>query len=172
MKLKNYELIHAFKINDEYIIGIYKGKLSQYDIIIKYRQRTSEGWSKIRTPKHIHWAVDVLLKMQLCKNKTKEFLDFLLKLWEEIEPIRTEEERKERTNINILIEKYKNEINRYKELSAYGEYPIKFLIVLAKLLMIQEKTNREDAYMFRNLLEALKKGEDIFTIVSIATQTN
>ncbi|RMH03207.1 MAG: hypothetical protein D6699_05140, partial [Aquificota bacterium] len=46
MKLKSYKLIHAFKINDEYIIGIYKGKLSQYDIIIKYRQRTSEGWSK------------------------------------------------------------------------------------------------------------------------------
>jgi len=35
--------------------------------------------------------------------------------------------------------------------------------------MIQEKTNRADAYMFKNLLEALKKGEDIFSIVSIAT---
>jgi hypothetical protein len=45
----------------------------------------------------------------------------------------------------------------------------KFLILLAKLLMIQEKTNLETAYMFRKLLEALKAGDDIFKIVSIAT---
>jgi hypothetical protein len=28
-----------------------------------------------------------------------------------------------------------------------------------------------DAYMFKKLLETLKKGEDIFSIVSIATHT-
>jgi len=42
---------------------------------------------------------------------------------------------------------------------------------LAKLLMLQEKTNLETAYMFKKLLKALKSGEDIFKIVSIASHT-
>ena len=171
MKLKNFELIHAFKINGEYIIGIYKGTLSPYDILIKYRQRTQNGWSRIRTPKHIHWAVDILMKMQVQPEKTKEFLNFLLGIWEKIGPIKTERERKNRTDINYLLEKYKKELNKYKELSQKGEYSIKFLILLAELLMIQEKTNMPDAYMFKKLLQALEKGKDIFNIVSIATHT-
>lgn len=169
MQHKNFELIHTFKVNGEYIVGIYKGTLSKYDILIKYRQKTQKGWSNIRTPKHIHWAVDILMKMQSEPKKTKEFLNFLLKLWETIDPIKTEEERKERTNINKIIDKYHKELENYKQLSQKGEYSIKFLIVLAELLMIQEKTNMENAYMFKKLLEALERGEDIFKIVSIAT---
>ena len=60
---------------------------------------------------------------------------------------------------------------KYKDISNFGEYRIEFLILLAKLLMIQEKTNMADAFMFRKLLEALKRGEDIFSIVSIASHT-
>lgn len=45
----------------------------------------------------------------------------------------------------------------------------KLRISRAILLMTQEKTNREDAYMFGKVLEALKKGKDIFGIVSSAT---
>ena len=171
MRLKNFELIHAFKVNGEYIIGIYKGSISNFDILIKYRQKTQKGWSRIRTPKHIHWAVDILMKMQTEPQKTKEFLNFLLDMWNKIEPITSEEERQKRTDINYLLQKYKNELNKYKDLSSKGEYSIKFLILLAELLMIQEKTNREDAYMFKKLLQALEKGEDIFNIVSIATHT-
>ena len=107
--------------------------------------------------------------MQVQPEKTKEFLNFLLEIWETIEPIRTE--RKNRTDINYPLERYKKELNRYKELSQKGEYSIKFMILLAELLMIQEKTNMPDAYMFKKLLQALEKGEDIFNIVSIATHT-
>ncbi len=172
MEMKNYKLIHAFPINGEFVVGIYEGSLSEQDILIKYRQRTKDGkWSKIRTPKHIHWAVDILMKMQAEPDKTREFLRFLLRRWNEIEPIKDENEKKKRTNINYLVEKFADELNRYKELSKSGEYSIKFLIVLAELLMMQEKTNREDAYMFKKLLKALEDGEDIFKIVSIATQT-
>ena len=44
----------------EYIIYVFQGSLSQYDILIKYRK---DG-TRIRTPKHIHWVVDILMKMQ------------------------------------------------------------------------------------------------------------
>jgi hypothetical protein len=169
MKRKNLQLLKAFKVNGKYIIGIYQGHLSKYDILIKYRQKEDGKWSQPRTPKHIHWAVDILMKMQVEKNKTKEFLDFLLQRWNEIEPIQSEEERQNRLNIEYLIDNYKEEIENYTPLNEKGEYSIKFLILLAELLMMQEKTNRKDAYMFKQLLEQLKKGKSIFKIVSIAT---
>jgi len=169
MEKKDFKLLKVFKVNGKYIIGIYQGKLSEYDILIKYRQKENNEWSNIRTPKHIHWAVDILMKMQADKNKTKEFLDFLLQRWNEIEPIKSEKERQNRLNIDYLISNYKEEIENYTSLNEKGEYSIKFLILLAELLMMQEKTNREDAYMFKNLLESLKEGKSIFKIVSIAT---
>jgi hypothetical protein len=77
MKLRNFKLINAFKVNDSYIIGIYEGSLSEYDIVIKYRQKLKDGsWSNIRTPKHIHWAVDLLIKMQAEPKKQKNFSRF------------------------------------------------------------------------------------------------
>jgi hypothetical protein len=75
-------------INDRFIIGVYQGSISPYDILIKYRQRTNKGWSNIRTPKHIHWAVDILIKMHSDREKTHKFLDFLLKMWENTKPIK------------------------------------------------------------------------------------
>ncbi|MCB4791586.1 MAG: hypothetical protein LHV68_06835 [Elusimicrobia bacterium] len=44
--------IKVFQVNDSIIIGVYKGALSKYDILIKYRQKRTNGkWSNIRTPK-------------------------------------------------------------------------------------------------------------------------
>ena len=157
------------EINGNFIIAVYQGSLSKYDILIKYRQKHGEEWSRIRTPKHIHWAVDILIKMHFESKKTKDFLDFLIKIWENTAPFKNEEERKEFLNIEKLIEANRQEIERYGELSQRGEYSIKFLVLLAILLMAQEKTNLETAYMFKKLLDALKSGEDIFKIVSIAT---
>ena len=61
------------------------------------------------------------------------------------------------------------ESKQYKELSGKGEYSVKFLLLVAKLLMVQEKSNREDAYMFGKVLKSLKDGKDIFGIISAAT---
>ena len=43
----------------DYIIYVFQGNLSQFDIIIKYKKDRK----RIRTPKHIHWVVDILMKM-------------------------------------------------------------------------------------------------------------
>jgi len=42
-------------------IYVFPGTISQNDIWIKFRDYNIPR-SKIRTPKHIHWAVDILLK--------------------------------------------------------------------------------------------------------------
>lgn len=69
---------------------------------------------------------------------------------------------------NLLAE-VNNEAQKYSKLAGKGEYSVKFLILIAKLLMVQEKTNRHDAYMFKNLLERIKEHRNIFEIVSTAT---
>jgi len=164
--------LRVFIPDDQTIVGVYQGTLSKYDILIKYRQRDKNGkWSRIRTPKHIHWAVDLLIKMHTDKSKIKKFLDFLIEIWNQTSPIKNEKEREKILDIKTLLETHRDKIQEYKDISNFGEYRIEFLILLAKLLMIQEKTNMADAFMFRKLLEALRRGEDIFSIVSIASHT-
>lgn len=160
-----------FEVNGSYIVGVYQGTLSNFDILIKYRQKLDGSWSRIRTPKHIHWAVDILIKLHEDKAKTQEFLDFLLGVWGTTQPVRNRQQQQNILSIKSLLQDSQNMIRQYEALSNKGEYSVKFLILLAKLLMIQEKTNLETAYMFKNLLEALREGGDIFSVVSIASHT-
>lgn len=173
MKSKGIEPLAIIHINDTYILGVYQGKLSKYDLLLRYRQKDSKsrsGWSRIRTPKHIHWAVDALVKMQYKEKETKKFLAFLINLWDkQIKPLETDEERNILLNVNELKKEANIEANKYPQLANKGEYSIKFLFLIAKLLMIQEKTNLSSAYMFRNLLKALEEHKDIYKTVSIAT---
>ena len=62
MVSKNMNPLAVFPVNGTYILAVYKGSLSEYDLLIKYRQLEDGRWSRIRTPKHIHWAVDILIK--------------------------------------------------------------------------------------------------------------
>ena len=159
-------------INDKYIVAAYQGIISDFDIVVKYRQKEEGKWSRIRTPKHIHWAVDLLIKQFVSPKETKRFLVFLISLWNSISSINSYETRRRILNIDSLLNCHSGKIQEFANLSNIGEYDIQFLILVAKLLMIQEKANREDAYMFKNLLESLKEGKDIFKIVSIASMRN
>lgn len=175
MKAKGIDPLVTIEINDTYILGVYQGTLSEYDLLLKYRQRDPSalsGWSRIRTPKHIHWAVDVIIKMYHNAIETEKFLNFLIDQWENnVQPVKSENEK----NVFLDVELLKNEANieaiKYPGLANKGEYSIKFLYLIAKLLMIQEKTNLHTAYMFKRLLEALKNHQDIYKIISIATHT-
>lgn len=171
MAIKNKTIFPIFveQINGSYIIAVYQGSLSKFDILIKYRQKEGEKWSRIRTPKHIHWAVDIMIKMHSEPDTTKRFLEFLIDIWESTTGIKSEEERSKLLNINNLLSELNQKTSEFYELSEKGEYSVKFLLLLAKLLMSQEKTNLDTAYMFGELLKALRAGNDIFKIVSIAT---
>ena len=84
-------------------------------------------------------------------------------------PLRTEVERRNLLDVDRLLTEVNIEALNYESLADKGEYSIKFLILIARLLMIQEKTNMETAFMFKQLIDALKAGQDIFKIISIAT---
>ncbi|HPA64735.1 MAG TPA: hypothetical protein PLC67_12325, partial [Spirochaetota bacterium] len=124
----------------------------------------------IRTPKHIHWVVDILMKMQADKKVSDEFLNFLLGKWKKTKGFKNSKERISflSNSENLMIEISKEE-KKFNKMALKGEYSLKFLILVAELLMLQEKSNNPNAYMFKNLLESLKDGSDLFKIISIAT---
>jgi len=56
-KVETFKPLKVYSVNGKFILAVYKGNLSKYDLLIKYRQKdnsTNSGWSRIRTPKHIH----------------------------------------------------------------------------------------------------------------------
>lgn len=146
-----------------YVIFVFQGSLSEYDIVIKYKK---DG-TRIRTPKHIHWVVDVLMKMQGDEILAKEFLEKINECWNNCRPLLNNDFE----TLKTLIEEGEARVDTdyFAELNAFGEYEVDFLYVLMQLLATQEKTNREDAYMFGSIIEQLLEADrDIFKIVSTA----
>jgi len=163
-------LLAEFRINGSFVLGVYQGSISEFDFLLQYKQEINGEWTKrARTPKHIHWAVDILIKQALENEETDRFLDFRLKEWNRVQPIKTAEEREKLLNVDSLMDQVEEECRGYEKLAGKGEYSLKFLLLVAKLLMIQEKTNRKDAYMFSSLLEQLKSHHGIYEAVSTAT---
>ncbi len=147
----------------DYIIYVFQGALSQFDIVIKYRK---DG-KRIRTPKHIHWVVDVLMKMQGDEMLTKRYLEAIQNCWNTCVPLTSNDF----DTLKALIENGEEDIDieQYFNLNAFGEYDVEFLYVLMELLAVQEKTNRADAYMFGSIIEELLEADrDIFKIISTA----
>ena len=147
----------------DYIIYVFQGNLSQFDIVIKYRK---DG-KRIRTPKHIHWVVDILMKMQGNETITKKYLLAIQNCWNTCVPLTNNDF----ATLKSLIESGEKDIQieQYFVLNEFGEYDVEFLYVLMELLAVQEKTNRADAYMFGNIIdELLEADKDIFKIISTA----
>lgn len=147
----------------DYIIYVFRGNLSQLYIVIKYKK---DG-KRIRTPKHIHWVVDILMKMQGNEGLTKKYLLAIQNCWNTCVPLSNNDFE----TLKVLSENGEKdiEINKYFDLNPFGEYDVEFLYVLMDLLAVQEKTNRADAYMFGKIIkELLKPDRDIFKIISTA----
>ena len=137
----------------DYIIFVFQGTLSQFDIVIKYKK---DG-KRIRTPKHIHWVVDILMKMQGNEALTKQYLKAIQNCWNICVPLTNNDY----DTLKSLIEDGEEEIviEQYFDLNAFGEYDVEFLYVLMELLAVQEKTNRADAYMFGKIIEELLEAD-------------
>ena len=147
----------------DYIIYVFQGNLSQFDIVIKYKK---DG-KRIRTPKHIHWVVDILMKMQGNEELTKKYLLAIQNCWNNCMPLSNNDFE----TLKTLIENGEKDIEteQYFALNSFGEYDVEFLYVLMELLAVQEKTNRADAYMFGKIIEELLEADrDIFKIISTA----
>ena len=155
-----------FNLKDGRIIGVFQGSRGQnpdLDIIVKYKEKKKQ----VRTPQHIHWAIDLLIKREHNKELTKKFIRYLLIIWNKIKPFKTKAEQQK---CEMRFTNPEN-LKSFEELNQYGEYPIEFIGHILELIMIQEKTGNVKAHMFKETLEAIYEDKDIFSIVSKATYT-
>jgi len=158
-----YEPIRIWNLDDGNIIAIYqgnRGKKPELDFVVKY---LAPG-KRLRAPSHTHWIVDLLMKAERNKELVKNYIDEWCKIYETIEPFKTDEERK---NYKPFYVHYMT--GKYFTLCPYGEFGIEFLSVLIELFCKCEKQN-EGAYMFKNMLSMVKdycdNKKDFYQIVS------
>lgn len=160
-------------IDNRFLLCAYQGKKqeSPLDIIVKYRQvldynSNPNDWSRIRTPSHNHWLVDVLVKRFEDEAQTKAFIDVLLNIWENvIQPFQDDSDRL--TQLSNIPNLYQQSIDESKfgSILNYGFYSIRFLFFLATMLMYQEKTNYPDGVLFQGMLRILREDtNDLFSI--------
>jgi hypothetical protein len=151
-----------FVLKNGFVIGVFQGKRGknqELDIIVRYRK----GQGNVRTPQHIHWAIDLLIKGEHDRPLVQEFARYLIGLWGKVQPFVTKDEQ-QKCELRFTGSQ---ELKKFEPLDQYGEYPVEFIAHLIELLMIQEK-NSDKAFMFKGVLEAIANGKDIFSIVSAA----
>lgn len=168
-KPKKKERMYSFKefnLKDGTIIGVFqgsKGNNPEMDIVVKYKDKYTK--SVVRTPKHIHWVIDLLIKKEHNKKLTLEFINYLVDMYDQIKPFKNKAEQ-QKCELNFTNPE---NLKKFEELNKYGQYSIEFIGHVIELLSIEEKTGFEGAFMFKEVLDALKEKEDIFSIVSSAT---
>ena len=151
------------KLQDDLTLFVYPGSLSQNDIWLKYRK----GNSRVRTPKHIHWAVDLLIKKFLNKELTNSLLEVFQQCWDDVEGLSARDA--DSIISSLAISQDAEHFQRFEPLNNLGFFKIDFLLHLMELLMLQEKTNNPNAYMFKSVLDGLLNSSDLYKIISTVT---
>jgi len=152
---------------DGVTIGVFagnRGHIADHDIIIKYQ----EDGKRVRTPKHIHWVIDVLIKKEHNKELTLEFLKYIRGMYDRVDGFCSKEDRAKCELKETTHEKLKE----FEKLNKYGEYSVEFIGHLMELMIKMEKNMppEKPARVFKELMDSMIQEKEIFVIVSKATQ--
>jgi hypothetical protein len=140
-------------------IFVEKGKKPQspYDFKVRYKEPSQRE----RTPKHIHWIIDLYIKRENDRDLTNQLIDHLIDMTGKLKPA---------TAYPPRLQIYKEEHHsRFAPLNNWGEYSVEFLLVTIELIMIQEKTNYPCGTINLELLKSFRREDPIFQVVSRAT---
>lgn len=163
LKIKSFK---HFVMEDGILLAMFQGNRGdnpELDFILKFLQPGAK--SRLRTPKHMHWVVDLLLKMETYRKDVCEIINFYKNYYNKVKPFQTLEERKN------YIPKTPNEIKRkYSKLNHKGTYSLEYVAHLIELFIICEKQSPRDYKMFEDLLNTLSEycqdKKDFYTVMS------
>ncbi|MBU1024362.1 hypothetical protein KKB99_08790 [bacterium] len=166
-KGKEHFSIKEILLTDGTIIGVFEGSRGanpDHDILIKYK----EPGKRLRTPKHIHWVIDLLVKKEHNKELALEFMRYLRDMYDRVQAFSSKEDRVRCE----LKETTEEKLMPFEELNNYGEYTVEFIGHLIELMIKMEKNTppEKPARVFKELMEAMIDEKEIFAIVSKATQ--
>lgn len=168
-KIKNEDRrshpLNTWEMSDGTVIAIYQGSRGgrpDLDFIVKHRHPTT----RLRTPSHTHWVIDLVIKGEVNTTTTLEFVNELINIYDETQPFETVTERDnyELIHRNTLVD-------RFSELDTVGALSVEMLVTLVELFSKCEKRS-EGAFMFRNMLVLCKQyleGEkDYYQLIGIS----
>lgn len=138
-----------WETDDKTTIAIYqgmRGENPELDFIVKYR----EVGKRLRTPSHTHWIVDLLVKCESNKNLVLDYVNDLIKIYDNTQPFTSVEQRNGYNLVHTL-----ELVSKYSNLNNTGYYNIATLTTFIELFSICEKQTT-GAFRFKNLLEKVK----------------
>lgn len=134
------------------IVALFQGSRGAHkdlDFVVKVLRPGKD--ERPEPPIHTYWVVDLMIKSHKYPKEIKEILDFFIDFYEKCEPFETVEERDSYSpkTVKLIYDKYKY-IDIFKTL------PMDYIAFVIEYFSLCEKRN-EGAYMFKNILLALKK---------------
>ncbi|MFH1053849.1 MAG: hypothetical protein V1740_05535 [Candidatus Woesearchaeota archaeon] len=126
--------IKEISLVDGTIIGVFEGDRGynkDHDILIKYQEKGK----RLRTPKHIHWVIDLLIKKEHDRVMTIDFMKYLRNTYDKVCAFKNKEDRQK----CILNETTPEKLKPYERLNEYGEYSVEFIGHLIELMIKMEK---------------------------------
>ena len=142
--------IKYWKTDNVTEIAIYQGSRGEnplIDFILKYK----EQGKRLRTPSHTHWIVDLLVKAEVNKLVLSNYVDELIKMYDELVPFKSEDER-----VKYDLKYPTKMSSTFRVLQGHGYYSIETLTAFIELFSINEKQTT-GAFMFRSLLTLVKE---------------
>lgn len=154
-------------LQDGTIIGVFEGSRGhkpECDILIKYQEKGK----RLRTPKHIHWVMDLMIKKQHNRELTLKFMKFLRGMYDCVKAFKNKNDRA----ACMLTQTTPEKLKPFQKLNKYGEYHVDFIAHLIELMVKMEKNTppEKPARVFRELMDSMIAEKEIFVIVSKATQ--
>lgn len=171
MRFRKKGVVHTaikeIHLSDGTSLGVFEGSRGanpDHDILIKYQ----ETGKRLRTPKHIHWVIDLLIKKEHNWDLTIKFMKYLREMYDRIEAFKSRDDRAR----CVIEQTTKEKLKPFEELNRYGEYKVEFIGHLIELMIRMEKNTppEKPARVFRELMDAMIQEKEIFVIVSKATQ--
>ncbi|MFH2110534.1 MAG: hypothetical protein ABIJ47_04655, partial [Candidatus Bathyarchaeota archaeon] len=101
---EEFTSILDIKFDNNLFIYVFPGRITKNDIWIKFRD-FNVATTRIRTPRHIHWVVDLLIKKDKENSLSSQFLYSMLDRWKSIKPL---SDRKYDTVLENLVLSRKN----------------------------------------------------------------
>lgn len=107
-----------------------------------------------------------MLKRQAKKRLTNRLLDHIDRIWTTTTDLRSIKDR----NSYFKSCKYfdKKLIQTFSSLDNYGDYPVSVLLLMVRLIVVQEKTSHVNAHMFHDLVVALRSDKGVWDVISKA----
>jgi hypothetical protein len=149
-KGETHKPIKHWKTDNVTEVAIYqgcRGENPNIDFIVKYRE---EG-KRLRTPSHTHWIVDMLVKAEFNKTVLLDYVNDMIKLYDETTPFESVDERN-----NYTLRQPNLMTSKYNVLQGHGYYTIGTLTSFIELFSKCEKQSN-GAFMFRSLLTLIKE---------------